>query len=658
MNKIFYPRLSINNIKKNKSTYFPYMLSSIAMIALFYILHAIFEQAKVGTFYGDSSMVTVLGLGVYVAGIFSVIFIYYTNSFLIKRRKKELGLYSILGMEKKHIGKVLLFEVIYSGGISLIMGILSGILFGRLMFALLLNIMNLSTTIKFSIPVKSIGITALLFILTYGVIMLSNIRQIHINNPLDLMKSNKEGEKEPKANWILAILGAIFLGIGYYLALTVKHPIDSIYTFFIAVICVIIATYLIFTAGSISVLKILKRNRKFYYNRKHFIPVSSMMYRMKQNAIGLGNICILSAAVLLTLSTTISLYVGFEDIMRHRFPNDVYLNYIYEGQDREVVLDTIENHSKKYDISISNLKDYHILSSVSYREGDRLIRVEGGDADSLDNLYETIFIPLVDYNKNTGKNESLSDGEMLIWSDKDFDYENMEIFNHTFKFKKEVEKIDFIGSFSHLTSTVIVIVPDMEAMEELSDIINDDEENHNTPVYGSFSFDLDGDLDSKMEFCSTLRETLNQSVERVATVENIYTARQDFLSIYGSLLFIGIFIGSFFMIATVLTIYYKQISEGYDDQHRFQIMQKVGMSKDEVKNTINGQVQMVFFLPLITAIIHILVAFPIVNKILTLLNLTNTKLFLMFTGVVILIFTFVYFIVYKLTARVYYRIVR
>lgn len=659
MNKLLYSRLAINNIKKNKTTYFPYMLSSIAMIALFYILHAVTEQARLGTFYGDASMVTILYFGVYIAGGFSVIFIYYTNSFLIKRRKKELGLYSILGMEKKHIGKVLFFEVLYSGGISLILGILSGILFGRLMFALLLNILNLSTSIRFSIPIRSMVITAILFVVTYLVVMLSNLRQIHINKPLDLMKSNKEGEKEPKANWIIAVLGIISLGIGYNLALTVKNPILSMNTFFIAVLFVIVATYLLFTSSSIGWLKILKKNKKYYYNKKHFISVSSMVYRMKQNAVGLANICILSTAVLLILSTTISLYIGFEDIMRQRFPSDVLVDYIYEGQDREVGITTILNHGEKYNVSIENLNDYYTFSTLSYREDNKFI--DGGEIDinSMDNLYLTVFIPLYDYNKNIDENIELNDGEVLIWDEADdFDFNTLEFYGKELKVKRVIDKLDFIGSGSFV-KTIGIVVPDIEAMEEISAIVNNENNNDGSkPIYGNYSFDLEGNLENKKEFGSTLRAALNQSVERIATVENIYTARQDFLSLYGSLLFIGLFLGTFFMIATVLTIYYKQISEGYDDQHRFEIMQKVGMSKDEVKETINSQVKMVFFLPLVTAIIHILVAFPIVNDILALLNLTNTKLFIGFTGIVILVFTLVYYIVYKLTARVYYRIVK
>ena len=656
MNKWLYSKLAMNNIKKNKNTHFPYLLSSTVMISLFYILHAVTQQVGTEQFYGDAAMATVLNLGVYIAGGFSVIFIFYTNSFLIKRRKKELGLYSVLGMEKKHIGKVLLFEVIYSGGFSLLVGILSGVLLGRLMFAVLLNILNLTTSIKFSISGISIVVTLVLFFITFGLVMLFNLRQIHIKNPIDLMKGDKEGEREPKANWLIALAGFICLGIGYYLALTVDNPINSINVFFIAVVFVILATYFLFTAGSISLLKILRKNKKFYYNKKHFISVSSMIYRMKQNAIGLANICILSTAVLLILSTTISLYVGMEDIMRTQFPYDVRANYVYEGQDSEEAENLILNHSKKNNLDIKNISKYYILSTASYRNENTFAYRNISDRKDLEYFYEVNIVALSDYNENTNQNETLNSGEILIWTNvKDFNYEAIKLYDEEFKVRKQVDNMDFINS-PGVFNTVKIVVPDIEMMKELSTNINEVEEGESMIKY-EYSFDLDGPMDNKIEFCSTLRYTLNQSIEGVGVVRDIYTSRQDFLSIIGSLLFIGLFLGTFFMIATVLIIYYKQISEGYDDHDRFKIMQKVGMSKEEIKGTIKSQVMMVFFIPLVTAIIHIMVAFPAVSKILALLNLTNTKLFLGFTGIVILIFAIVYAVVYRLTAKVYYKLV-
>lgn len=657
MNKHIYSKLAMNNIKKNKSTYFPYLLSSTVMISLFYILHAVSNQVATGKFYGDATMVTILNFGVYIAGGFSLVFIFYTNSFLIKRRKKELGLYSVLGMEKKHVGKVLLFEVIYSGGFSLLAGILSGVLLVRLMFVVLLNILNLSTSIKFTISGRSIIVTIILFILTFGIVMLFNLRKIHTTNPIDLMRSYKEGEKEPKANWIMATLGFISLGLGYYLALTVDNPIKAINVLFIAIIFVILGTYFLFTAGSITILKILRKNKKFYYNKKHFISVSSLIYRMKQNAVGLANICILSTAVLLVLSTTISLYVGMEDIMRTRFPYDVRTNYIYEGQNKEKIEEVILKHGKDNNLDIQNITDYYIFSSVGNRNENTFIETQNFNMKDIDSLYEIYTIPLSDYNKNTGQNEILKDGEILIYSsEKGFNYDTLKLYDKEYKIKKSVDNMDFVSTLS-MFNAICIVVPDIEIMKEISAKISKKDEGP-ASIYYEYDFDLEGTMNNKVEFSSTLRSELNESIEKVAVVENIYTSRQDFLSIFGSLFFIGLFLGTFFMIATVLIIYYKQISEGYDDHDRFDIMQKVGMSKDEVKGAIKSQVMIVFFLPLITAIIHIIVAFPMVSKILALFNLTNTKLFISLTATVIFIFTILYGVVYRLTAKVYYKLVK
>jgi len=378
---------------------------------------------------------------------------------------------------------------------------------------------------------------------------------------------------------------------------------------------------------------------------------------MKQNAVGLANICILSTAVLLVLSTTISLYVGMEDIMRTRFPYDVRTNYIYEGQNKEKIEEVILKHGKKNNLDIQNITDYYIFSSVGNRDENTFIETQNFNMKDIDSLYEIYTIPLSDYNKNTGQNEILKDGEILIYSsDKGFNYDSLKLYDKEFKIKKSVDNMDFVSTLS-MFNAISIIVPDIEIMKELSAKISKKDEG-SASIYYEYDFDLEGTMNNKVEFSSTLRSELNESIEKVAVVENIYTSRQDFLSIFGSLFFIGLFLGTFFMIATVLIIYYKQISEGYDDHDRFDIMQKVGMSKDEVKGAIKSQVMIVFFLPLITAIIHIIVAFPMVSKILALFNLTNTKLFISLTAIVILIFTILYGVVYRLTAKVYYKLVK
>lgn len=657
MNKSLYRNLAAENIKKNKSTYLPYIFSSIVIVSLFYILYAITHEARNSNFYGDTTMVTVLYLGVYTTGLFSVLFIFYTNSFLLKRRKKEFGLYSVLGMEKKHINKVLFYEVVYSGGFSLMVGMLLGILFSKLMFAFLLHILNLDTSIKLAISIKPVFITMILFLIIFGLEIIFNIISIKRMNPIDLISGGQKGEREPKSKGIIGLIGAICLGVGYYIALSIDDPISAIYMFFVAAILVGVGTYFIFTSGSISFIKCLRKNKGFYYKKNHFISVSNMIYRIKQNAVGLANIAILSTAVLLIISTTVSLYVGMEDVLSSRYPKEVLTNYVYQGQKIEEIEKVILQHAENKNVEIKDSLSYYNSGFVTYLEGNKLLEGVGSKKASLKDMYVVSLFTLDDYNRIHESNLELDKGEVLINTNaKDFNYESIIVSGVECKVKKNLEKTKYIST--SVFGKINIIVGDMEEMYSLITAVTDIEKGgREVHIYYDYHFDLEGELEDKVSFASSLRETLNESIAGVATVEDRYTSRQSFLSMYGSLYFIGIFLGTLFMVATVLIIYYKQISEGYEDRHRFRILQKVGMSKSEVKKTIRSQILLVFFLPLATAIIHIMVAFPLVNKILEMLYLTNTKLFLSFTGIVIVVFAVIYGIVYRWTAKVYYKIV-
>ena len=357
MNKTLYSKLARNNIKNNRNTYFPYMFSSIIAIAMFNIMLTITNRASKAVFYGDSFMIAILMFGVFVIGLFSLLFIFYTNSFLLKRRTKELGLYSVLGMDKKHIVKVLFYEILYSGLTSIGTGIIVGLVFTKLMFVILLNLLFLDTSISLGISWFSIGVTILVFILIYLVVLVYNTIKIYRLNPIDLITGGKKGEREPKANWFLGLIGMISLGIGYYLALTINNPISALIMFFVAVLFVMIGTYLLFTSGSIIIIKGLRRNKKYYYQKNHFISVSNMIYRMKQNASGLSNIAILSTAVLITISTTISLYVGIEDVMRTRYPRDVNIGLEYGPSNLEDIENIIEEYGEINEIEVSNIEN-------------------------------------------------------------------------------------------------------------------------------------------------------------------------------------------------------------------------------------------------------------------------------------------------------------
>ncbi len=655
MNNLLFSRLAVDNIRKNKNTYLPYILSSILMISLFYILHNITGQVGQDGFYGEDSMKKVLNFGVYTAGILSAIFIFYTNSYLLKRRKKELGLYSVLGMEKRHIGKVLFFEAVYSGAISLLGGLVTGLVFSRLMFALLINILKLNTSFEFGISSKSIFITIILFIINFLAVMLFNLLKVYISNPIDLIKGETQGEKEPKGSMILALTGLIFLGIGYYLELTIKNPKLSLQTFFIASILITIATYLLFTSGSISMLKMLRRSKSFYYNKNNFISISNMFYRMKQNAIGLANIALLSTIVIFVISTTISLYAGIEDTIKTRFTHDVMTRYMYDDEDIDKIQRIITEHGILNNLEAVDVTNFPSLMTTAFLKENNLILEEDNGDDSHKDMYEVDIITLEDYNKIEKTNLSLNKDEVFIRSNtNEFSGDSINIYGRESKVKSKPDGTPYKQFYGF--NAMNIIVNDIDILRQFEKLVNESQDYKSLITY-EYNFNLIGEKENETQFISTLKDKLMVDGVKVISAESYDTAKESTYSQYGSLFFIGLFLGSLFMIATVLIIYYKQISEGYDDKERFEILQKVGMSKEEVRKTIRSQILIVFFLPLITAIIHITVAFPLVKKIMSIMNLTNTNLFLIFTGVVILIFGIVYALVYRWTARIYYKIV-
>lgn len=678
MNKTIYRRLAINNIKKNQSTYLPFGLAGGTVVALFYMLLSVRIQISETDFFGVTHMSAIMDLGVWVCGIFSIIVLFYTNGFLLKRRNKELGLYNILGLEKRHISKILYWEIILAGFGSMVAGLLSGLLFAKLMFMVLLNILNLNTGLEFGISFQAALVTLGLFSFIYIQIIIYNNLKLSRLKPIELLQGSNVGEREPKAKWVLAALGSICLALGYYLALTTENPIQALFIFFIAVLLVIAGTYLLFISGSIAILKILKKNKKYYYHKTHFITVSGMMYRMKQNAVGLATICILSTAVLVVLSTTVSLYLGIDDVMRTRYPSDVITNYIYEpGEDAKWGLDykydpklieeTIGNHALSHDVVIKDVSRNYFLGSVGKIEGERFTP----DYYGLESRVYLYAMTLSDYNSSVGEDagfKPLKENHIYLFS-KDQDL----VFLDNIAFADNVFQVDPASSAMRLdrawenrlskridNNYVCVIVSDLDELVLMQAGINYPKHSDMGIVsilYG-YEFNLKGNLDDKVEFCNTLRSAINDAdIPHVSVVENIFTTRQEFVEVFGSLFFVGIFIGTLFLLATTMIIYYKQISEGYDDRNRFAIMQNVGMSREEVKGVIKNQIRTVFYLPIMLATVHVGFAFNIILKLLAVMNLTNVKLFAGCTLCTIFVFVIIYWIVYKLTARSYYQLI-
>lgn len=671
MSKFLYQRLALTNIKNNYRTYVPYILTCIGTVMMYFIIYALSIDNGLSNMYGGNMTQSLLMLGTWVVAIFAIIFLTYTNSFLMKRRRKEFGLFNILGMEKKHIARIIFYETLFIAIFSLVLGILFGILFSKLSLLLLVKLMNFNVYFGFIISFKAIIATLVLFGAIFTLILLNNLRHIHVSKPVELLKGGQVGEKEPKTKWLLSIAGFTCLGFGYYIALATKMNAAALFAFFIAVILVIIGTYLVFTAGSIMILKILRKNKGYYYKTKNFISVSGMIYRMKQNAAGLSNICILSTMVLVMLSSTVSLYIGMEDSIRLRFPRNININ----------IDEYNSEHTDNINKLISEMLDKHTMKAsneLTYKYINFDIRLDKNKAELSSNYnpnfdeYKIIYlISLEDYNRISGRKIDLKDDEILMYSNREkLNYDSIIMFNQEYKIKEHLKDFETNDrTSSYITGTYYIVSNNMENLNNLlikeADKISDSNIEKFVPC-NYIAFDLDGSIDEQKEFYDDLFANIANKSRPEMDKEKVFSfsmsssaeGTKDFYNLYGGLFFLGIFLGLIFIMATVLIMYYKQISEGYDDKERFEIMQKVGMSHSEIRSSIRSQVLIVFFLPIVTAGIHITFAFPIITKMLTMINLVNNSLFAVCTLASILIFTLFYAIVYALTARTYYRIVK
>ena len=657
MNKFFYSKLAINNIKKNRKTYIPYILTCIGTIVMFYNMCFLVVTKDMGSLSDSESLRAILSLGKQVIGIFSVIFLFYTNSFLIKRRKKEFGLFNILGMEKRHIARIMFDETLLIGIISLVIGLLAGILLSKLMILLLFKIISFEVVFGFEIPISAVFSTFALFGGIFILNLIYNIYQVHLSKPIELLRGGNVGEKEPKTKWILACIGAVCLGIGYYIALTTESPLAALNLFFVAVVLVMIGTYFLFTAGSIALLKILRKNKKYYYKLKHFISVSGMIYRMKQNAVGLANICILSTAVIIMLSTTISLYAGMEDVLRTRYPRNIIVNATNISDEQANQLDAvIEQQITKANVNQKNVIRYRSMDFTIIQKGASFTDNHFSSYGS-NNIAQIVFMTLDEYNKLENKSASLSKGEALLYTVQgDIPGNTIDFNGFELSIKERLPSLSLENSLSDkLDNSYYMVVDSKDTIKQIYHSLNGNQGEMDELSY-YYGFDINGNQNDQINLVADLQKAI-KGIGIEGYAEGAESARESFYSLYGGLLFLGLFLGLLFIMATVLIIYYKQIIEGYEDKERFEIMQKVGMTHAEVKQAIGSQVLMVFFLPLITAIIHIVFAFKVITKLLLMLNLTNVPLFVFCTAMTICAFAIFYAIVYVLTARTYYKIV-
>ena len=664
MNKGMYTKLAITNIKNNRQFYFPYLLTGIITVAMFYIMCALESNPGIQSMPGAKDLGLILRLGIGVIGIFAVIFLFYTNSFIIKRRKKELGIYNILGMEKRHIAKILSKEAFFTAIIAIGGGLVTGVLFHKLACMLLYRMIGFNGGITFSFSKKGVMITAILFAIVYLLTYIYDLFQVQLANPIELLQSGNKGEREPKTKAIMAVLGVLCLGAGYFIAITTKNPIKALTLFFVAVILVIIGTYLLFTAGSIALLKILRRNKGYYYQTKHFTSVSGMIYRMKQNAVGLANICILSTMVLVAVSTTVSLYVGIEDIMKERYPNEINISAYYdtEAPAEDSIAPIVEKSVKESGRKIRHEEDYLELYFAAIKDQGQYSLDKEKVKTAGDRVSGFVVLTREDCKKKYNEEiPELAENEVALFTIKKTDMDTLVLENRSYHVK-EIKQFENTEDFETIADMMdeyyYVIVNDVQDMERLWQLQKDIYQENSSSISRQVRLDIDGDSEQKKECFENIKTALGpeQAKARIL-IDSRQSNLDEFYQIYGGFLFLGLFLGILFLMITVLIIFYKQISEGYDDKERFSIMEKVGMSNDEVKATIRSQVRTVFFLPILMAAIHVGMAFPMIKRLLSLFGLSNTALFAGCMAGTILVFALIYLLVFLKTSKTYYKIV-
>ena len=670
MHKGIFSRLAKQNIRNNKSTYIPYMITCIFCIAMIYMMEFLRDCPTLDQAVRQADEVRMIVFtGEIVVEIFCIIFLIYSNSFLMKRRQKEIGLYNILGLERNHIGIVMFLETIITSIGSLAGGIAAGIIGSKLALLLLLKLLHIPSVLGFYISVKGIFTCLFMFGIIFLMILFLNLAKIHLSRPVELLRGNNTGEKEPVAKWLMALIGFICLGAGYYLAVTTESPIKAITIFLLAVILVMAGTYLLFTAGSIVILKFLRRRKSFYYRTGNFISISGMLYRMKQNAIGLASICILSTGVLLMISMTVSIYFGMNDIMLNRYPYDVDMSVTSISEDEcQTAIEAFEKAIADNKVPVEKSVEEIYLDIVCSKNGDQILIKPANTIRNSDSVLVLSLLDQAEYERLTGISANLNDGEIFAWYPSAVQKDSVTADETEFTVKKWLDKNPLTCGEDAVSDNAVLVVTD-EDFKKFDEMRTEMYKGVSSAPAGEdltlhLGLDITGSETDKIDFGTPVMEAVKDLRKNGGLSENSWITsgirQQEYESYYadnGSLLFIGIFLGSLFLMGTAMIIYYKQISEGYEDQKRFEIMQKVGLSRREVRSSVRRQILMVFFLPLLMAMLHITMAFPMIRRMLLLFGMTNTKLFIGCTAGTVLIFAVVYGLIYLMTARSYYHIV-
>lgn len=671
-----YPKLAYDGIRKNSRMYLPYILTCVGMVAMYYIIAFLQFGKALDMIPGTETARSMMSMGNGIIAVFAGIFLFYTNSFLIRRRKKEFGLYNILGMGKRNIAVILFWETLIIYGLSLAAGLVLGIAFSKLAELGYVNILKAEVSYTLSVSSEAVLMTAAVFSVIFLLLFLNALCQIRFSTAVSLMKSENAGEKPPKGNWFLGVLGVLILAGAYYLAVTIEDPVTALAWFFVAVIMVIVGTYLLMIAGSVLFCRILQKSKKYYYKSNHFVSVSSMVYRMKRNGAGLASICILATMVLVMISSTAALYFGCEDSMKERYPREINSRFIVTESEKianenlDVIRSKISEIAEKHAAKVNNVFDYRYAYFGGALTGNTVETdpTKYGIYNTADfsNIYQIFFVSIDDYNKEFGTDYTLGENEALIYCYRNEYKAKTLTINHgrTFNIKNQVDKFFKNSDASaYIGPTMALIVPDLDsALQGLENLV--DFKGDNLIQYRfEYGFDTGLNASEQVELSRNLSDVFNDPRNnpegnfKSALFECREINRDDIYGLYGGIFYLGIMLSIVFIFATVLIIYYKQISEGYEDRTRFEIMQKVGMTKKEIRKSINSQLLTVFFLPLAGAGLHLAFAFPIIKKLLVLFNLNNAVLFTVTTVISFFIFALFYTIVYRLTSNAYYNIV-
>ena len=679
--KYLYARLAWNNLRKNSRFYFPRIGTEAGLVACFYIMLTLAMDSRMQHVKGGNYLSAFMWMGAAILALLAAVLMLYINRFLMKQRKREFGMYNVLGMEKRHVGRVLFFENLYSSLLSVGGGLCAGMLFYKLCSLLLCRLLQTDAVAGFYyVTPLTVIPTVGFFLLLDLLIFLLNRISITLMKPVELLQSAGAGEKEPKIKWVTLVLGILTLGSGYYLALTTQSPLTALALFFVAVLLVIVGTYFLFVAGSIFVLKLLRKNENFYYRPQNMPAVGGLLYRMKQNAVGLASIAILATGVLVMISSTVSLYAGYEGILNGNYPHDLYLQAGFEDKDSEGGeirsvspgdLESIVRQAAARNGAAIRSTEYHEYLIVAYAMQDNILYTSN-DAKEIDftNVGNYFFITEKTYTALTGESLGLGDGEIVTCSIynpagvQDITG-TLTIHGRTYRIKKNI--YSFPISASYLASSFAcygVVVRDDAALREI-----DAAQKQALGPYASeytrrvaVKFDDLGKAEAvgaaiEKDVRAALAERAGEDVLHY-NCDTRWNAKTALLGMFGTLLFLGLLLGAVCLFATALIIYYKQIAEGYEDRTRFQIMEKIGMSRQEVRKTIRRQVLLVFFLPLAVAGLHMAVVFPILTRMMKVLMLFSVKLFVICALITFAVFALVYVLIYLATSKTYYQIVR